>query len=96
MTVRLAGLALSEWDTLDGFATSRNMPELADLSLSRLCSFVYWYATNGRDQKDVDKFRNQLWRPPAGSVEPIPDESPWSADNETRAFAAFKAQAVAG
>lgn len=53
----------------------------------------YWATKNAQEQKDLDKFDRQLWMPPP-TMDPddIPADSPWSAENETAAFAAFSAQ----
>lgn len=62
------------------------------MDLDRFCNFVWWWITrNASEAKDVDKVRARLWRPPAGEAV-THSQSPWSSDNETRAFAAFKAQ----
>lgn len=88
--VRLAGIALDRWADLDGWAVSRNMPDLRDLPLDRFCNFIWWWATrNASQQSDIERFRITLWRPPP-RVAPDP-RSPWSRENETGAFAALKA-----
>lgn len=73
----------------DGFAAAQTMPELADMTLDRLCNFVYWYLVRDGDPDAVDKFRARLWRPPFGVV--ADPRSPWSAENEMSGFAAAKA-----
>lgn len=62
-------------------------------------NLVYWWAgiRNASEQSDVDKFDRTLWTVPLWyrlrhGDEPIPDESPWSAANETAALGAFAAQ----
>lgn len=65
------------------------MPDLEDLTIGRWCSFVWWWLTDKLDHTDVQKFKSSLWMPPKGVA--IPAESPWSVENETKAFAAFKA-----
>jgi len=62
---------------------------LEDLPIGKWCSFVWWWFTHDADRTEVQKFRNNLWIPPVGAE--IPRESPWSAENETAAFASFKA-----
>lgn len=94
MTQRLAAIVLERWDEIDGYAASRNMPPLPAMPLARFVSFAYWWITREADSKDVAKFRNALWRPPVNETRPLPPESPWSAANETSAFAALKAQAA--
>lgn len=54
---------------------------------------MWWYYTREREQADVDKFRARIWRPPPRTTV-IDARSPWSVENETKAFAAFKAQAT--
>ncbi len=85
-------MARNSWAAFDGWAASRNVdPER--LPLHRYLNLIYHWATkNAERQEDLDKFDRQLWLPPAGSAEPIPDESPWSAANETAAFDAFNQQ----
>src|SRR3546814_6036105 len=50
----------------------------------------YWATRNAQDEAALAKFDRKLWMPPKG--EEAPAESPWSAQNETDAFKAFKAQ----
>lgn len=53
-------------------------------------NFVYWWATRYADERDKQKFDTKLWLPLPGEV---PDEdSPWSAENEDKALAAFEAE----
>lgn len=75
---------------MQGFAVSQNMPELGDLTIPRLESFLYWYFTRNADHSDVEKFRARLWIPPKG--EKAPDDSPWSAKNERQAFKSLQMQ----
>jgi hypothetical protein len=89
VSVRLAHLALDNWANLDGYAVAHNMPPLPALPLDRFNSFVWWFLTKEGDPKEVEKFRLRLWRPPPRVV-PTKD-SPWSAENETKAFAGLKA-----
>lgn len=59
----------------------------------RYLNLAYWWAIkDASEQADIDKFDRQLWLPPAGLNKEIPDESPWSASNETAAFAQFSSQ----
>lgn len=63
---------------------------MGDLPLYRLCNFVYYRIVEGQDERGQDQFRARLWMPPKGEV---PDErSPWSAENESKGFAALSAQ----
>jgi hypothetical protein len=66
------------------------MPELVDLPLERFCNYVWWLYTRDGDQKEVDKFKIALWRPPKG-VEVTDTRSPWSAASEQKAFGSLKA-----
>ena len=77
--------------TLDGYAVAHGMMELEELPLKRLSSFVYWYFTrNAQDDQALQQFRSKLWMPPKGTA---PDaRSPWSAENESNAFASIKAR----
>lgn len=91
MTVRLVLTAVDNWDTLDGYAAAQNMPYLWDLTLDRFCNFVWYMMCRNADPKEVEKMRAKLWVPPPKSAAPIPANSPWSAENESRAFSAVKA-----
>jgi hypothetical protein len=60
-----------------------------ELPIDRFLNLVYhWAIRNAQSENDVSKFDRRLWVPPKG-VEP-PEESPWSAQNETSAFQALK------
>lgn len=86
---RLGSIATTNYETLDGFAVSQNMPPLESLPLKRFCNFVYWYVTRKGDENEVTKFRAKLWQPPKGEA---PDKrSPWAPENEMAAFSALKA-----
>lgn len=91
MTVRLVLTAVSNWDTLDGYAAAHGMPPLTHLSLDRFCNFTWYMMTRNAQQKDIDQMKAKLWVPPPKSTAPIPENSPWSASAETSAFAAVKA-----
>lgn len=74
---------------MDGWAASQGLPELGKFTLPRFCNLVwYWYTKDG-DQKDVDKFEAQLYRPPVGVQAPA--VGPWSAEAEMAAFRSMKA-----
>lgn len=92
MIARLGTLAITNYEDLDGFAVSRNMPDLGLLPLERLANFVYWYYTRNGTQEDVQKFRAQLWMPPKGQE--AHEKSPWAPKNEAAAFQALKAAAT--
>ena len=96
MTVRLVRTAVANWDTLDGYAVAHGMGDLRDLSLERFCNFVWYMLTHNSEKKDVDQMRSRLWVPPPKSQAPIPKNSPWSAESETAAFRAVKAQLMPG
>ncbi|HEY1319096.1 MAG TPA: hypothetical protein VGF32_02565 [Streptosporangiaceae bacterium] len=84
-------LALYHWAEIDGYAASRNMPDLRDLPVERFCNFVWWYATrNAESRAEVDKLRAQLWRPPPAAVRSAPAVGPWSPAAETAAIGALK------
>lgn len=90
MSVRLLATLVAEWPTLDGYAVSHGMGDLRELPLERVCNFVYYRLTDGADEKGLAKFKAKLWMPPK---DVIPDaRSPWSAENETKAFAALSAR----
>jgi hypothetical protein len=92
VTVRLAVLAVDEWASLDGLTAAAGLKDLRTLPLDRFCNLVYWYATRNADHTGIEKFRARLWQPPkALRGQPIPKQSPWSAENEASAFAALKA-----
>lgn len=61
------------------------------MSTNRFCNLVYYWLTQGADEASQRAIDTKLWMPPAGSAEPIPEESPWSPENETAAFAGLKA-----
>lgn len=90
MTAKLLGFATSNWPDLDGWATARGI-ELLDLPLARFEHLVWFYLIRNveSDHEQIEKVRIQLWRPPRGVVA---DRGPWSAEAETAAFGALKAQ----
>lgn len=59
-----------------------------DLPFDRFLNRVYYWFIKDREPNEIAKFDLQLWLPPKGAD--IPEESPWSAENETRAFKAFQ------
>lgn len=87
MTQRLASLAVDNWADIDGYAVSRGLGPLGELSIERFANFIWWWATHGAESKEKDKFRARLWQPPKGVV---PEKGPWSAEEETKAFSALK------
>jgi len=96
VTVRLVRTAVGNWETLDGYAVAHGMPDLRDLPLDRFCNFVWYMLTRNSEKKDVDQMRAKLWVPPPKSTAPIPKNSPWSAEAETAAFKAVRAQLTGG
>lgn len=88
MIARLGQLAVTHWMSLDGYAVAHGSDPKRE-PLARFCAFVYHMVTRNGDEKGVRKFDSNLWMPPRG-VAPDP-RSPWSPENETRAFQAVKA-----
>lgn len=64
------------------------------MPLSDFVDLVWYLCTRNGQQKEIDRFRERVWMPPKGVV-PDP-RSPWSAENETRAFQAVKAMVKGG
>lgn len=87
MTVRLARVAVENWEKLDGYAVGHNMPDLRELPLERFANFVYWFVTREAAAEEVEKFRARLWVPPKGVT---PTSGPWSREAELSAFAAVR------
>jgi hypothetical protein len=96
VTVRLVRTAVANWETLDGYAVAHGMEDLRTLELDRFCNFVWFMMTRHAEKKDADQMRAKLWVPPPKATGPIPRNSPWSAEAETAAFKAVKAQLVSG
>lgn len=87
MTDRLLGICLEHWRAVDGYAVAHGAADLRELSLDRLCSYIWWWATrNAEKEADIKKFEASLWRPPAGERA----LGPWSAEAEMGAFSALK------
>lgn len=77
--------AAHNFEDLDGLAASLGMPELRDLSLSRLCNWIWWVQTrNCETEAERAKIKAKLWQPPAGAPEPT--KGPWSPEAEMAAF----------
>ena len=90
MSVRLLATLVAEWPTLDGYAVAHGMGDLRDLPIERGCNYVYYRLTDNADEKGLTKFKSRLWMPPKGEE---PDaRSPWSAENEAKAFAALSSR----
>jgi hypothetical protein len=96
VTVRLVRTAVANWETLDGYAVAHGMGDLRLLELDRFCNYVWYMLTRNAEKKDIDSMRAKLWVPPPKSAAPIPRNSPWSAEAETAAFKAVKAQLTSG
>lgn len=62
------------------------------LPLSRQLNLIWFWLTDGQDPKDVDRFKSQLWRPPAGEE----GQGVWSAEAENDGLAAFAAETGVG
>lgn len=61
-----------------------------ELPPDRFFSLAYVWLLGERDEVEKAKFDAKLWLPEKGKA--IPKESPWSPENESKAFAAFKAE----
>jgi len=85
---RLAYSVGSVWNRFDGQMVMKNVDPLA-LPFDRFLNLVYAWYIDGLEEPDIAKFDAKLWIPPKGAE--IPAESPWSAENEKKAFAQFKA-----
>lgn len=74
---------------MDGYAAAHGQDDLESLPLARFCHLVWWWIIrNAESEADVDRVKEQIWRPPAGEA----GEGIWSAEAETEAFeAAMKA-----
>lgn len=93
MTLRLLTMASEYWQDIDGYSVGHGF-DPAELRISRLCNFTWWWFTRNAERKEVEKFKARLWRPPPGHrVDHT--ASPWHADNENKAFAQLK-QALGG
>lgn len=68
---------------------SRNLPPLGEMEVPRACNLIWYWATKGGDQNEIEKFRLRLWQPPAHETGPA--QGPWSAEEETAAFGKLKA-----
>ena len=88
MIERLVASAEANWQRLDGEMAMKNVDPLA-LPFERYLNLVLVWFLGDRDEAETAKFMAKLWMPPKGA--PIPAESPWSPENETKAFAQFKA-----
>lgn len=59
-------------------------------------NFVWHMLTRTQDENETAKLRAKVWRPPPENTQPIDPRSPWSPENEAKAFAALKMQTGAG
>jgi hypothetical protein len=95
VTLRYGQIANESWDDLHGWAVGHGL-RLQTLTLEEFCHWMWWMLTrNAKNDAERDKLRAKLWRPPVNAVtasKPIDSRSPWSAENETRAFAALKSR----
>lgn len=92
MTFRYVQIAREHWADLDGYAVGHGVPDPRKLPLDRFCHWVWWMLSRNSSDSDREKLRAKIWRPPLNLDHPIEARSPWSAENETKAFAAIKAQ----
>lgn len=93
MIARLGHLAVTNWMGLDGYAVAHGVDPRRE-PLPRFCAWVYYMVTRNGDPKGVAKFDSSLWMPPKGVA---PDaRSPWSPENETRAFQSVRAISSGG
>lgn len=51
---------------------------------------MWWLWTRNGDEKDKARFRAKVWQPPKGT-EVVDKRSPWSPENELKAFASVQA-----
>lgn len=93
MTLRLLGLAEDHWEDIDGYAAGHGFDPV-DLPLARLANFVWWWVTANAQEKDLQKFKGDLWRPPIGE-QVTHKKSPWAPENENSALSDLK-QALGG
>lgn len=73
--------------SLDGYAVAHGIDPSRE-PLRRFNAYVYYMVTRNGDEKSIAKFDSKLWMPPKG-VAPDP-RSPWSPENEMKAFQAVK------
>lgn len=96
MTLRYGQVAKQHWADLDGYAMGHNMPDLRRVPLDRFCNWMWWMLTRSSSENEREKVRAQIWRPPPDVRGPIDARSPWSAENEMKAFSALKSQLSPG
>lgn len=73
---------------IDGWAAVSGSDPM-QLPADRFLNLIYFWAVKELDQDDRFKLDTRLWMPPKGEA-PAP-QSPWSAENEKKAFSAFVA-----
>jgi hypothetical protein len=78
----------SIWARFDGQMGMRSVDPL-EMPFERFLNLVYAWYTEGMDETEIAKFDAKLWMPVKGAE--IPKESPWSPENEQKAFSQFKA-----
>lgn len=88
MIARLGHLAVTNWMSLDGYGVAHGVDPKRE-PLDRFCAYVYYMVTRNGDEKGIAKFKSALWMPPKGVAPDV--RSPWSPENETRAFKAVHA-----
>ena len=93
MSLRYAQIARDHMADLDGYAMGHNMPSLRAMPVERFNHWLWWMLTrNAKNEQEREKLRAKIWRPPPNTTAPIDSRSPWSAENEMKAFSALKAQ----
>lgn len=74
------------WLDFDGWCAAHGVDPVASTP-DRSVALIWHFFTRNMDAKSRHKFETTVWRPPPGQV----GKGVWSADNETRLFAAAKA-----
>lgn len=92
MTIRYAQVALQNWEDLDGYAVGHGMRSPKSLPVDRFCHWIWWMLTRNSEKQEREKLRAKIWQPPMNSTAPIDKRSPWSPENEGKAFAMLKQQ----
>lgn len=90
MTLRLVGTLESQWETIDGYAASRNLPDWNDMGLARATNLIWYFLTRNGDSEGIEKLKAQVWMPPKG-VAVTDSRSPWSPEQENAAFESLQA-----
>lgn len=69
-----------------------------DLPIDRYLNLVQFFATEGMEDSEREKFETRLNMPVPGTAASavLPADSPWSPENEASALSAFAAQVAGG